>query len=118
MTKTYHGWRDHQGVAHVEVEIPGAWPVPLDLRLDLANHSPTGFEWGYAGSGPAQLALALIADAVGARCARGEHQALKFAVISRLPRGEEWRLTVEEVRASVKRARLYGRVRGRRERGR
>ena len=33
----------------------------LPLRLDLANHSPTGFEWGYLGSGPAQLALAMLA---------------------------------------------------------
>jgi hypothetical protein len=33
----------------------------LPLRLDLANHSPTGFAWGYGGSGPAQLALAIIA---------------------------------------------------------
>ncbi len=33
----------------------------LPMRLDLANHSPTGFEWGYEGSGPAQLALAILA---------------------------------------------------------
>ena len=26
----------------------------------LYNHSPTGFEWGYGGSGPAQLALAIL----------------------------------------------------------
>src|SRR2546426_5830744 len=31
-------------------------------RLDLWNHSPTGFECGYGGSGPAQLALALLAE--------------------------------------------------------
>lgn len=37
----------------------------LPLRLDLANHSPSGFEWGYMGSGPAQLALALLADHYG-----------------------------------------------------
>ena len=41
-----------------EVEINGA---PLDPRLDLRNHSPDGFEWGYSGSGPAQLALAILA---------------------------------------------------------
>ena len=38
---------------------------PLDSRRDLWNHSPTGFEWGYCGSGPAQLALALLADHLG-----------------------------------------------------
>lgn len=35
--------------------------VELDPRLDLVNHSSTGFEYGYAGSGPAQLALAIMA---------------------------------------------------------
>jgi hypothetical protein len=38
---------------------------PLNPRRDLRCHSPTGFEWGYGGSGPAQLALALCADALG-----------------------------------------------------
>ncbi|CAA6803176.1 MAG: Unknown protein [uncultured Sulfurovum sp.] len=35
--------------------------IPLDLRLDLKVHSPMGFEWGYNGSGPKQLALAILA---------------------------------------------------------
>ena len=29
------------------------------------NHSPDGFSWGYRGSGPAQLALALLLDVTG-----------------------------------------------------
>ncbi len=38
--------------------------VPLDFRrsLKVRNHSPTGFSWGYGGSGPSQLALALLLD--------------------------------------------------------
>lgn len=32
----------------------------LPLYLDEVNHSPTGFEWGYRGSGPAQLAYAIL----------------------------------------------------------
>lgn len=28
----------------------------------LRNHSPDGFQWGYSGSGPAQLALAILLD--------------------------------------------------------
>ena len=31
----------------------------------LWNHSPNGFNWGYGGSGPAQLSLALLLDALG-----------------------------------------------------
>ena len=30
------------------------------LSLRIINHSPTGFEWGYGGGGPAQLALAIL----------------------------------------------------------
>lgn len=33
----------------------------LDPRFDIRKHSPDGFAWGYGGSGPAQLALALVA---------------------------------------------------------
>jgi hypothetical protein len=31
----------------------------------LYSHSPDGFEWGYSGSGPAQLGLAVLLDATG-----------------------------------------------------
>ena len=37
--------------------------LSLEPSLKLANHSPTGFSWGYGVSGPAQLALALLLDA-------------------------------------------------------
>jgi hypothetical protein len=30
-------------------------------------HSPTGFGWGYGGSGPADLALSLLCDVLGER---------------------------------------------------
>jgi hypothetical protein len=58
--KIYRGER-RDGASNVTVD-----GQPLSPRFDLRNHSPTGFEWGYAGSGPAQLALALVADALGA----------------------------------------------------
>lgn len=37
----------------------------LDPRFDLRDHSPSGFSWGFGGSGPSQLALAILADALG-----------------------------------------------------
>ena len=37
----------------------------LDPRYDLRCHSPDGFNWGFCGSGSAQLALAILADATG-----------------------------------------------------
>lgn len=39
--------------------------APLNMRYDLRNHSPDGPNWGYGGSGPAQLALAIVAAALG-----------------------------------------------------
>jgi hypothetical protein len=73
------------------------------LRLDLLNHSPTGFSWGYGGSGPAQLALALLADALADddRAVR-LHQEFKFKVVACWPEGERWWITAEQIAAVVK----------------
>lgn len=64
----------------------------IEARLDLANHSPTGFEWGYGGSGPAQSALAILADCLD-HVAIMLHQDFKFELIAALGRppstGEE-----------------------------
>lgn len=57
---------------------------PLPLRLDLWSHSPTGFEFGYGGSGPAQLALAILADCCGDEAAVEHHQGFKWAVIAHI----------------------------------
>jgi hypothetical protein len=76
---------------------------PLPLRLDLFNHSPTGFGWGYQGSGPAQLALALLADALGDDdLAVRLHQAFKFKVVACWPEGERWWITADQIAAVVK----------------
>lgn len=40
---------------------PGVIPQPL---LHVVKHSPTGLEWGYAGSGPADLARSILLDAL------------------------------------------------------
>jgi len=57
--------------------------------LRVRNHSPTGFGWGYAGSGPSQLALAVLLAAHVPR-ARAErlYQHFKMAFIQTLPEGE------------------------------
>lgn len=36
--------------------------ISPEYSQKLRNHSPDGFSWGYAGSGPAQSALALCAE--------------------------------------------------------
>jgi Family of unknown function (DUF6166) len=70
---------------------------PLELRLDLFNHSPTGFEWGYRGSGPAQLALAILADHLGDDAAAVRlHQQFIWSVTAKL-NWAGWRLSSREI---------------------
>lgn len=72
----------------------------LAPRLDLVNYSPDSergvFGWGYGGSGAAQLALAILADATDPVIATRLHQHFKSDKIARLPRGT-WRITATEV---------------------
>jgi len=65
--KTYQGTpeRTKRGGFIVEVIDDQGRIRPLAPRNDLRDHSPDGFAWGYGGSGPAQLALALAADVLG-----------------------------------------------------
>lgn len=96
--RTYTGYRSQDaggGLPETAVLVheDGLPPRPLDPRLDLRSHSPTGLEWGYAGSGPAQLALALAADALGDDGrALAVYQGLKLRLVGRLP-GDGWSLT-------------------------
>jgi Family of unknown function (DUF6166) len=76
----------------------------LDPRQDLGQASPTGFAWGCGGSGPAQTALAILADCTGDDAlALKLCQAFKWHVVSRLPVDRGWALSVDEVRRWVRR---------------
>jgi hypothetical protein len=57
--KLYRGGRSLDGAV---VTVDGK---PLSPRYDLKRLSATGFEWTYEGAGPAQLALAMLADHLG-----------------------------------------------------
>jgi Family of unknown function (DUF6166) len=102
--KTYIGTphRDSISGQSLVTVCDGQKSEPLPLRLDLFNHSPTGFGWGYGGSGPAQLGLALLADSLGDndRAIR-LHQDFKVKVVARWPEGERWWITAEQIAAVV-----------------
>ena len=67
------------------------------------NHSPTGFEWGYGGSGPAQLALAILADCLeDDDRAVGLHQLFKWQVVQHLPH-QGWTLNETDALKAVQR---------------
>jgi hypothetical protein len=50
----------------------------------VKNHSPDGFNWGYGGSGPAQLALAVLLKIADKETALANYQQFKFDVIAGL----------------------------------
>ena len=99
----YVGYR-HRGDAIVEKH-PGQERLTPERSLELVNHSPSGFEWGYGGSGPAQLALALLLDYTGGEAfALNHYQAFKTEVVSQLDcAGSDgrWRLTGCEIDAAL-----------------
>ena len=82
--KTYTGMREGE---RVTVSVDGQ---ALDPRLDLRDFHASGFEWGYEGSGPSQLALA------GAAAALGNYRKFVQIFIAEIE-GDNWRLTSEEI---------------------
>jgi hypothetical protein len=72
--------------------------LPLAPSLKLRNHSPAGFNWGYGGSGPAQLALAILFDYYEDKeKALRLHQAFKFRVVAAWPQENGWTITGAEI---------------------
>lgn len=64
--------------------------------LKLIDHSPSGFNWSFQGSGPAQLALALLLDVTGnPELAQDYYQDFKFHWVAFW--GEEWSITSWEI---------------------
>lgn len=104
--------RRARGIAIVEVhDCRADWEV-LNPRHDVFNHSPSGFEWGYFGSGPAQLALALLYDHLKRhRPDWGEitleeesifwHQRFKFEFVGKWDQARNWELSSEDLEKIV-----------------
>lgn len=63
------------------VEVNGV-PLTPERSQKLINHSPDGFNWGYPGSGPAQLALAILLLFMPEVYAVGLYQQFKFRVVA------------------------------------
>lgn len=78
----------------------------LPTRLDWRNHSPDGFEWGYGGSGPAQLALAMLGALFPKPIALKWYQDFKFEWVAGFAH-EGWQLDAETVRTWLCQRELY-----------
>lgn len=85
-----------------QVRIDGALLDPAKSQ-QLVNHSPDGFCWGYGGSGPAQLSLAICLHLLKDKeKALAVYQSFKWAVIAGLEMDEDFELDVEEMRNVLK----------------
>jgi hypothetical protein len=67
-------------------------PTPSQL---VYNHSPDGFNWGYEGSGPAQLAIAIMLLYLEPTKAGQVYQKFKREVIAKLPVRESFWIKID-----------------------
>jgi len=96
LPKTYTGRRIRAGHKQYLVIAVNGKPLLPAASLKVFNHSPTGFEWGYSGSGPAQLALAILLDYLGdVNRAIRNYQDFKCAYVARW--GAAWGITGDEI---------------------
>ncbi|MGB9963155.1 DUF6166 domain-containing protein (plasmid) [Halobacterium sp. MBLA0001] len=101
-------------VEYVGMRVEGT-PVVLNLTaherlspnrsLGLVRHSPARFDWGYTGSGPAQLACALLLDYTDNETVAQQHY-IQFRndVVSQLVcdgPADCWHLTGEDIEAAL-----------------
>jgi hypothetical protein len=99
--RAYYGYRQYPNdtASDVIVTVTSAYGTKflrIEPSLKLQNHSPTGFSWGYNGSGPAQLALAILLDFYGDKeIALAHYQDFKDAFVSRW--GDQWAITAPEI---------------------
>lgn len=79
------------------IYVNGEWLSP-EYSQSLVNHSPDGFEWGYGGSGPAQLALAIALKFCNKNLALALYHQFKWEYIANIPRGQGFELDYEIVK--------------------
>lgn len=79
--KIYQGYVDVDGDAHISV-IDGENKRPLK---HIVRHSPTGFSWGYLGSGPADTALSILTDCLGEETANSLYMRFKSEHVATWP---------------------------------
>ena len=83
----------------------------LQKLVHHVRHSPTGFNWGYGGSGPDELARCILLDVFGVpscpstpsecQCVNEwvepSYQAFKDGMVADFPKDEDWTLHQNDV---------------------
>ena len=73
--KKYYGDQNPSGMGPITIYVDENGTI-TQLR-NVGSHSPDGFQMGYGGSGPADTALSILADCVGAEVANNFYQRFK-----------------------------------------
>ena len=96
---TYQGLRHSDG-AGAQLVLKDDNILSPSPSQKMWNHSPDGFNWGYQGSGPAQLALALLLDATANPSLSVRlHQDFKREKVASWQ--DDWKINSEEILAWV-----------------
>ena len=94
--KTYRGKRLSCQADPCSAQVVEEGPVKIVRPLlHQVHHSPSGFEWGYGGSGPADLARSILADLLGRIPDPAIYQAFKWDHVASW--SDEWSITEDEI---------------------
>ena len=95
--KSYEGTRcGDQAVVLVRIiDSEGAYSYHLP---HVVRHSPDGFNWGYRGSGPADLARSILVDLAGTDPEPGTYHAFKDHFLAGLDTNCGWSIAEDEIR--------------------
>jgi hypothetical protein len=94
MKHTLKGVTKRTQMGGFEVYLDGNYLSPKRSQK-VYNHSPNGFNWGYGGSGPAQLALAICLELMDKEKALERYQDFKRTFIATLPQGKNFEVEFE-----------------------
>ena len=98
--KNYHGERTEEGTRVWWVDDADGSTGVLPHHV---LHSPDGFEWGYSGSGPADLARSLLWDVLGVAPETAQYQTFKEDTVAGW-KTAKWSINAEDesVKATVR----------------
>lgn len=93
--RIYRGDRTLDGL---DVTVDSA---PLDPKLDVKTISQNGYEWGYAGPEPAQLAFAILCEHYGdPEKAAKDYSTFMEAIVSNF--NNEWEMSSDDIDVALK----------------
>jgi len=75
--------------------------ILLDPRFDIFNLTRDGFDWGYNGTAPMQLSVAMLAQATSIKSAKRYKTQFMLEKLVKLPKNR-WTIPISEVKAWLK----------------